>query len=313
MRHRTLLKFLTISIVTALNVFMMCANVSQNMARAENAPALKAQNALRGIANPDFEQGIVRQPPPGWFVPPPVTAAGYSATLSSDKPKSGKQCVLLAGGPNVKAGGNAFGNIMQALDATPYRGKRIHFHASLRLQAANPGDQARIWLRVDRVNGVTGFFDNMNDHPLVVSDKAWRDCDIVGDVEVDAAQINFGLLLIGTGKAWMDNVSLTIEGNAKEAAINADPAKPLPLPSAETTDRLAGLCRVWGAAKYFHPWLAYKDTDWDADNGREWRRYERHSSRQHSGQLHRPRRAPRGRTPTSARRYPARHPSRAHD
>jgi C-terminal processing protease CtpA/Prc len=29
------------------------------------------------------------------------------------------------------------------------------------------------------------------------------------------------------------------------------------------TERLAGLGRLWGAAKYFHPFLAYKEVDWD--------------------------------------------------
>ena len=29
-------------------------------------------------------------------------------------------------------------------------------------------------------------------------------------------------------------------------------------------ERLAGLCRIWGAAKFFHPYLAYRDIDWDA-------------------------------------------------
>ena len=33
---------------------------------------------------------------------------------------------------------------------------------------------------------------------------------------------------------------------------------------AQRIERLAGLCRLWGAVKYFHPWLAYKDLDWDA-------------------------------------------------
>ena len=71
----------------------------------------------------------------------------------------------------------------------------------------------------------------------------------------------------------MDSVSLTIEGDAKEAngkAANgvggkggAKIAEALPIPSPATTERLAGLCRVWGAAKYFHPWLAYKNIDWD--------------------------------------------------
>src|SRR4026207_190104 len=27
--------------------------------------------------------------------------------------------------------------------------------------------------------------------------------------------------------------------------------------------RLAGLAKVWGTVKYFHPYLAYRDVDWD--------------------------------------------------
>lgn len=30
------------------------------------------------------------------------------------------------------------------------------------------------------------------------------------------------------------------------------------------SQRLAGLCRVWGAIKYFHPYLAYRNIDWDS-------------------------------------------------
>jgi hypothetical protein len=29
-------------------------------------------------------------------------------------------------------------------------------------------------------------------------------------------------------------------------------------------ERLVGLCRLWGVIKYFHPYLAYRDLDWDA-------------------------------------------------
>jgi hypothetical protein len=28
-------------------------------------------------------------------------------------------------------------------------------------------------------------------------------------------------------------------------------------------ERLAGLAKVWGAVKYFHPYLAYRELDWD--------------------------------------------------
>lgn len=36
-------------------------------------------------------------------------------------------------------------------------------------------------------------------------------------------------------------------------------------PPAQTTEtaRLAGLCRVWGVVKYFHPYLAYQPINWD--------------------------------------------------
>lgn len=29
-------------------------------------------------------------------------------------------------------------------------------------------------------------------------------------------------------------------------------------------ERLVGLCKIWGAAKFFHPYLAYRNIDWDA-------------------------------------------------
>ena len=38
-------------------------------------------------------------------------------------------------------------------------------------------------------------------------------------------------------------------------------AAPLAVPT--ETARLAGLCKVWGAAKYFHPSLGYQPIDWD--------------------------------------------------
>ncbi len=34
--------------------------------------------------------------------------------------------------------------------------------------------------------------------------------------------------------------------------------------AAVRVNRLAGLCRLWGAAKYFHPYLADKNIDWDS-------------------------------------------------
>jgi C-terminal processing protease CtpA/Prc len=35
-------------------------------------------------------------------------------------------------------------------------------------------------------------------------------------------------------------------------------------PDAKGTERLVNLCKVWGTVRYLHPYLAYKDIDWDA-------------------------------------------------
>ena len=39
--------------------------------------------------------------------------------------------------------------------------------------------------------------------------------------------------------------------------------EPEPAINAHQVERLAGLCRLWGTVKYFHPYLAYRDIDWD--------------------------------------------------
>src|SRR5215468_457246 len=46
------------------------------------------------------------------------------------------------------------------------------------------------------------------------------------------------------------------------AVLASLPAGAEPLPDA--TERVIGLGRVWAKAKFFHPYLAYKDIDWDA-------------------------------------------------
>jgi C-terminal processing protease CtpA/Prc len=43
----------------------------------------------------------------------------------------------------------------------------------------------------------------------------------------------------------------------------ADDEQDTAVPDSVRIERLAGLCELWGVIKYFHPYLAYKDIDWD--------------------------------------------------
>jgi hypothetical protein len=101
---------------------------------------------------------------------------------------------------------------MQRIDAAPFRGKRVRYRAAVRAEVKGPGNEARLWLRVDRpeIEGQrsAGFFDNMHDRPIVK--EVWAHYDIVGDIDKDAESINLGMFLLGRGRAWLDDVSLEV-------------------------------------------------------------------------------------------------------
>ena len=172
-----------------------------------------------GLANLDLEAGTLGQVPAGWFLPAPSREAGYAVQLTEDRPRQGQRCALVTG---LAPKAPAFGNLMQSFDATPYRGRRVTLRAAVRAEVAGSGNQAQLWLRVDRKGGEAGFFDNMQDRPIVRA--GWQDYQIVGDVADDAEGISLGLMLLGSGRAWLDAVSFEIVGKIGEGD---EPARPL--------------------------------------------------------------------------------------
>ena len=74
----------------------------------------------------------------------------------------------------------------------------------------------QLWFRVDRNREVVAF-DNMQDRPIV-SDN-FQSFDIVLDVPQDATSLAFGIFLIGTGSAWIDDA--TLEAVSEEISTTA--------------------------------------------------------------------------------------------
>ena len=160
--------------------------------------------------NLSFESGQTGQEPPEWH----TSQKGYKAVISDNHPYEGRQCAVLIADPEAE--GN-FGTLMQKIDGTPYRGKRVRFQAAVRTELSGDGNWAGLWMRVDRKGGQMGFFDNMEDRPITCGE--WKVFQVEGDVAADAEELNFGLLLAGSGKAWIDAASL-------EAVAATVPAKP---------------------------------------------------------------------------------------
>jgi C-terminal processing protease CtpA/Prc len=202
--------------------------------------------------NPDFELGNVGQIPEGWHSP--TSGGGYAAELIEENPKTGKRAALLRSIPATPDKAAPFGNLMQSVDATALRGRRVRFRAAVRIEGANAAARAQLWLRVDRSGSQTGYFDNMSDRPITSGE--WRYYEIAGDIDDDAVSVNLGMMLMGAGRAWLDDVSLTDLG--KSAAL--EPARPL---SNRGLENLTAFTRLLGYVRHFHPSDEAAAADWD--------------------------------------------------
>ena len=179
------------------------------VAVADSQTAQQGDAAASGLKNGGFEELDPAGLPTGWLFPLAHKTAGYSLSIDKTNPIEGKNSALFDS-TNLKQANIPFGNLMQSIDARPYRGKRVRFRAAVRTAELAENGRAQLWFRVDRAaaDGKTavGAFDNMQDRPI--REGQWKHFEIVGQIDDDAAKITLGLLLLGTGKAWIDDATL---------------------------------------------------------------------------------------------------------
>ena len=155
-----------------------------------------AAQAPAPLANAGFEEGAPGALPPGWGGPAAASTPGgnpasaYRALVDADNPSEGRASARLE---RSGAGGSSpFGALSQAVDAMPYRGRRVRLTAAVRAGAAQTA-QVGLWLRVDREGGRLGFFDNMNDRPI--TGTQWAEYTIEGDVSA-RLEASYDLLIL---------------------------------------------------------------------------------------------------------------------
>ena len=101
-----------------------------------------------------------------------------------------------------------FGTIMQTCLADEYLGKRVKMTSYIK--SKDISNWAGMWLRIDsKEQGKMLGFDNMQDR-AIRGTTDWTKYEIILDVPEESATINFGVLLNGTGKIWLDNISFEI-------------------------------------------------------------------------------------------------------
>jgi len=166
------------------------------------------------LLNGDFEEGREGQVPENWISP--TRSLGYEAEMTDENVLSGQYCAVVYRKSDEDPKIRDFGNIMQAFDAEPYRGKRVRFRGAVRIDITEQDSKAQLWMRVDREGRKQGFFDNMHDRPI--TSGSWKYYEIIGDIDQDAYTINIGMILIGKGRAWLDHVSFEDMGSSSRFA-----------------------------------------------------------------------------------------------
>src|SRR5690606_31968926 len=98
--------------------------------------------------------------------------------------------------------------LMQSVDASDFRGKRMQLSASLGADGVDGG--VTLWCRVDGPLGSLRF-ENLeryeSDGPLT-GDVDWTQRRIVLDIPQEATTLNYGFYLKGRGKGWSKDFAL---------------------------------------------------------------------------------------------------------
>ena len=164
-----------------------------------------------------FEEGVVGKIPPGWLAPSLGRDTDNLPELQREGCRSRVGCAVVMVPSNMP---RAVGNMMQSFSAVAYRGKTVRLRAWLRLQTAyvtatsihlppdNAPDSAQLWLKVERTGRRPGFSESGDEQP--VRSGEWQQREIVGTIDEDAQFIRFGVMSIGGGRAWVDDVSFEV-------------------------------------------------------------------------------------------------------
>ncbi len=154
-----------------------------------------------------------------------------------------------------------------------YQGKKITLSGYLKTENVTDG-YAGLWMRIDP----SIAFDNMENNG-VKGTTDWTKFEITLDMNPEKTkQILIGGLLVGKGKMWVDDLSISIDGKdikdlkpIERKVFPAENNKEFDKGSGITSlpvdknqiDNIKTLGLIWGFLKYYHPNIAKGQYNWD--------------------------------------------------
>jgi erythromycin esterase len=107
----------------------------------------------------------------------------------------------------VQATGGDFRAASTRHDAKPFAGKRVRLRGWIKTDGATDG--AALWLRVDSATDTGAAFANMSDR-RITGTAAWTAAVVEVDVPADGEALIAGVMLVGRGTAWFDDLALEV-------------------------------------------------------------------------------------------------------
>jgi hypothetical protein len=155
-------------------------------------------------------------------------------------------------------------------------GKAIVLRGFLRTE--NVTGYVSLWIREDGASPNLAFATTQGRGVKGTND--WHEHSVTVPLHADARQLAFGVLISGSGKAWVDDLELTVDGVpfasapkanrpktvidtdyefASRSRVNVDALSPSQI------ENLVTLGQVWGFLKYHHPAIRSGQRHWDFD------------------------------------------------
>jgi C-terminal processing protease CtpA/Prc len=214
-----------------------------------------------------FEAPSSNSVPAGWSTHPPG-----SVSLDNKVVHGGHWSARIERRSDTE---NAFSTITKSLP-TDFAGTAIELRGFVRTEDVS--EFVGLWVREDGDSGVLAF-DNMQ-RRQIKGTTGWTEYSVSVPVQPEARRLFFGFLLAGTGKAWVDDMSLLVDDRpiweapkvVRETTIldtdhEFDAGSKIALAELSTVqvENLATLGKVWGFLKYHHPQVTSGQRHWDYD------------------------------------------------
>jgi hypothetical protein len=212
-----------------------------------------------------FEAGPAGSAPAGW-------GGGPAGTIVVDDKvvHAGRRSVRI----EPKADSHGSFSTLTKMIPLAFSGSIIELRGFLRTEDVS--SFAGLWMR-ENMDGAAVEFDNMQTRQLKGTTD-WTEYSITLPVHPGAQQLYFGALVAGTGKAWVGDLQLHVDGKPVSQAPKAE--IPLTVLSRDhqfdggsgiilssltpiQIDNLAMLGKIWGFLKYRHPQVTSGNLHWD--------------------------------------------------